>query len=52
MRLAPAMAPGSVMVVNLSGRGGKDGQGVAEVLKGAGWQTPLPGCATPARPAS
>jgi len=33
MRLAPTMAQGSVMLVNLSGRGDKDVQSVAEVLK-------------------
>ena len=33
MRVAPSMAPGSVMLVNLSGRGDKDVQSVAEVLK-------------------
>ena len=33
MRMAPSMAPGSLMLVNLSGRGDKDVQSVAEVLK-------------------
>jgi tryptophan synthase beta chain len=33
MRVAPSMARGSVMLVNLSGRGDKDVQSVAEVLK-------------------
>ena len=33
MRLASTLTPGSVMLVNLSGRGDKDVQSVAEVLK-------------------
>jgi len=33
MRLAPTMPQGSVMLINLSGRGDKDVQSVAEVLK-------------------
>jgi tryptophan synthase beta subunit len=33
MRIAPTLPSGSVLLVNLSGRGDKDVQSVAEVLK-------------------
>ena len=34
MRLAPEMAPESILVVNLSGRGDKDVQSVQKALEG------------------